>query len=68
MESLKILLKDTVMTLKEKIESFIVDEGYNKKTDMCKLLDNGSDKSSWHNYTTLYDILFSDLLERILIF
>lgn len=53
------------MTLKEKIESFIVDEGYNKKTDMCKLfLDNGSDKSSWHNYTTLYDILFSDFIGK----
>lgn len=48
------------MEIKEVISNYFEQEKYKVKTSMCKLFEEkGSDKSSWHNYTTLYDCLFS---------
>lgn len=53
------------METKEKIEEFLSSEKYKVKTDMCKIFkDSGSDKSTYHNYTPLYDCLFSDFVGK----
>ena len=53
------------MKTKEKIEEFLSTERYKIKTDMCKIFkDSGSDKSTYHNYTPLYDCLFSDFVGK----
>lgn len=48
------------MNMKTGIEEFFEKKKYKIKTSMCDLfLKKGSDKSSWHSYTTLYNFLFS---------
>jgi hypothetical protein len=47
------------------IAGYFEQEKYKVKTSMCKLFEeNGSDKSLWHNYTTLYDCLFSKYIGK----
>ena len=51
--------------IQEQIRTFLDTEQYKVKTDMCRIfLEKGSDKSSWHNYTTLYDCLFSQFINK----
>jgi len=46
--------------MEEIVFVFMEREVYKQKTAMCKLFaDYQSDKSSWHNYTTLYDLIFN---------
>lgn len=53
------------MNIRDKIDLFFRDKKYNIKTQMCKtFLEKGSDKSTWHNYTTLYDALFSEFIGK----
>jgi hypothetical protein len=50
------------MSPKELIETFIQDELYLKRTSLCDIMEHcGSDKSTIHNYTPLYNYLFSQL-------
>lgn len=43
------------------IFSYLKQEFFNARTPMCKLFaEYGSDKSTWHNYTNLYDSLFKN--------
>jgi|APCry1669189883_1035261.scaffolds.fasta_scaffold10449_3 SAM-dependent methyltransferase len=45
--------------MEEVVFVYMEREFYKYKTDMCKLFaDYRSDKSSWHNYTTLYNLIF----------
>jgi hypothetical protein len=53
------------MEIKEVISNYFEEEKYKVKTPMCKLFEKkGSDKSSWHNYTTLYNCLFSNYIGK----
>ena len=44
------------------IESFLSSDKMKEKTDLCNILEKfGSDKSSdWHNYSPLYNFMFSE--------
>lgn len=42
------------------IFAYLKQEYFNARTPMCKLFaEHGSDKSTWHNYTNLYDPMFT---------
>ena len=52
------------METKEKIEEFLSSEKYKVKQICVRFKDSGSDKSTYHNYDTLYDCLFSDFVGK----
>jgi len=48
--------------MEEILHVYMEREIYKQKTEMCKLFsDYRSDKSTWHNYTTLYNTIFMGL-------
>jgi hypothetical protein len=48
--------------LNEILEEYIKNELYTKRTDLCEILENaGSDKSTWHNYSTFYKHIFEKM-------
>lgn len=48
--------------LQDLITEYANDNLYEKRTPLCDLFKkHGSDKSTWHNYSTLYDFLFKKL-------
>lgn len=53
-----------------RVEEYLKNKDYEKKTDLCAIMKNcGSDKATWHNYSTLYAKLFSHLKnEKINVF
>jgi hypothetical protein len=54
-------------SLEEKVANFIASGGMERRTELCEIMSsNGSDKSStWHNYTPIYHLMFSDLRSTI---
>lgn len=53
------------MEIENLIKKFIRYKKYNKRTLMCELFkSNNSDKSTYHNYTTFYNCLFSQFIGK----
>jgi len=51
--------------MNDKIEKFLNNKLYNVRTPMCEIFEkNKSDKSTFHNYTTLYNFLFSKYIKK----
>ncbi len=45
--------------VEELVASYVAGEQYKEKTPLCSIMaTRGSDKSNYHNYTTLYSLLF----------
>ena len=55
----------TLSNIKNLIENFTETKLYNQRTLMCEIFkDNNSDKSTYHNYTTFYNYLFSEFIGK----
>jgi hypothetical protein len=55
----------TLLKMKNLIKKYITNKKYNERTLMCEILkNNNSDKSTYHNYTTFYDCLFSKFVGK----
>tara|TARA_Y100001937_G_C7101388_1_gene322704 strand:+ start:507 stop:1199 length:693 start_codon:yes stop_codon:yes gene_type:complete len=53
------------MNIKKNIADYLEQKKYNIRTDMCRLFEsNKTDKSTWHNYTTIYNELFSKFINK----
>lgn len=53
------------MNIETLINEFVQNKKYNERTLMCELFkNNNSDKSTYHNYTTFYDCLFSQFVGK----
>jgi hypothetical protein len=49
------------------INDFMIQKAWEDKTELCSLMTkHGSDKASWHNYTTLYSRLFAKFNNQII--
>ena len=43
----------------------VIDEILNTETELCQIMEKwGSDKSTWHNYTRLYYLLFNKFINK----
>lgn len=48
--------------MKSVIDSFFKDKLFERRTSFCSILEKyKSDKSTWHNYSTIYDYIFNAL-------
>ena len=53
------------MEMDKKLLSFLDKKLYNERTSMCEVFkEKKSDKSTFHNYTTLYNFLFSEHISK----
>lgn len=60
-------MKDTFpfYDIKDKINSYFRKRKFVKTTQLCNLFNQyGSDKGCWHNYSTFYDFIFSDIKNK----
>lgn len=49
------------------IQSYFESQAYNESTDLCEIFNKyGSDKGNYHNYSTFYNYIFSDIKDEIL--
>ena len=53
------------MNINERVEYFLNNKKYNQRTNMCEMFKkHKSDKSTYHNYTTFYNFLFSEFVNK----
>lgn len=53
------------MNIDSRIEEFLNTKKYNNRTEMCQIFEkNKSDKSTFHNYTTFYNCIFSKFIGK----